>query len=50
MNGESLDIKQPGLQRLKELFPELFAGSGKPIAGGKRQLWCLTLQLPTLNI
>src|SRR4030042_830950 len=25
MNGESLDIKQTRLQRLKELFPELFA-------------------------
>ncbi len=27
MNGESLDIKQTRLQRLKELFPELFAES-----------------------
>ena len=25
MNGESLDIKQARLQRLKELFPEVFA-------------------------
>lgn len=25
MNGESLDIKQTRLQKLKELFPELFA-------------------------
>jgi len=25
MNGESLDIRQVSLQRLKELFPELFA-------------------------
>src|SRR4030065_2322328 len=25
MNGESFDIKQDGLQRLKGLFPELFA-------------------------
>jgi hypothetical protein len=27
-----------------------FAGAGKPIEGGKGQLWCLTLQIPTLNI
>jgi hypothetical protein len=25
-------------------------GAGKPIEGGKGQLWCLTLQIPTLNI
>ena len=27
-----------------------FADAGKPIEGGKGQLWCLTLQIPTLNI
>jgi len=27
-----------------------FAVAGKPIEGSKWQLWCLTLQIPTLNI